>query len=188
MTRLALSLVALLAFATSTATNATAQDFGNVKSGLLLGIYTSPSQGGMRVNDLIPGYSAEQVLQPGDLLLRVAVSENEVYRLRSRYELENAKMAIGADRQAAVEIWRPQVGLIYAFVEFTPIYGPAAAAAMAAPSGSKAAMFKLDISGQARGMFKQQNNSNNNNGTFPRPSQPQPQPKQNPNDASRFFK
>ena len=195
MTRLALTLVAIVAivaFAASAATTATAQDFGNVKSGLLLGIYTGPSQGGMRVNGLIPGYSAEQVLGQGDVLLRVAVSENEVYRLRSRFELENAKMAIGADRQAAVEIWRPQVGLIYAFVEFTPIYGPAAAA-MAAPSGSKAATFKLDHSGHARGMFKKQPSGQvgpPNQGGFPNPGQPQPprQPNHNTNDASRFFK
>lgn len=186
MTRLATSFVMLVALATAATSNARAQDFSRVKSGLLMGIYTAPSQGGMLVTGLIPGYSAENVLWEGDVLLRVAVSQNEVYRLRSRYELENAKLAIGADRPAAVEIWRPRVGLIYAFVEFTPINGPCAAAAPVA-AGSKAAQFKLDNTGSARSMFQHQPAEQNNQG--PQRPQPQRQPSQNNNnDASQFFK
>src|SRR5690606_16365454 len=123
MTRLAIALVALL-----TAQLALAYDFSNVRSGMLLGIYTTPAQGGMRVSGLIPGYSAEGRLYPGDVLLRVAVDESQVYRVRSLYEMENAKMMIGPNREAALEIWRPSQGLVYAWVEFTPIYGPAIAA------------------------------------------------------------
>lgn len=108
---------------------ATAQDYSQVKSGMLMGIYTLPGQGGMQVSGLIPGYSAQGRLQPGDVLLRVAVDENSMYRLRSLYELENAKIAIGPNREAALELWRPQVGLMYAWVEFTPLYAPASPAA-----------------------------------------------------------
>jgi hypothetical protein len=113
---------------------ANAQDFSQVRSGMLMGIYTSAGQGGMQVSGLIPGYSAQGRLQPGDVLLRVAVDENSVYRLRSLYELENAKMAIGPNREAGLELWRPQVGLMYAWVEFTPIYGPAASPAGVSPA------------------------------------------------------
>ncbi len=186
MTRFALAFGLLISFVTVSA----AQDFGNVKSGMLLGIYTAPSQGGMLVTDLIPGYSAEGRLEPGDILLRVAVSENEVYRLRSRFELEHAKMAIGPDREAALEIWRPSQGLMYAWVEFTPIYGPAAAAVSAAP-GTNTAKFKLESEkGGARALFRKQ--PGNQGGqqradNRQQPSQPR-QPNQTHHDASRFFK
>lgn len=117
-----------------------AQDFSQVRSGMLMGIYTSAGQGGMQVSGLIPGYSAQGRLQPGDVLLRVAVDENSVYRLRSLYELENAKMAIGPHREAGLELWRPQVGLMYAWVEFTPIYGPASPAAVSPAVAAPAAV------------------------------------------------
>lgn len=155
MTRLAIALVALL-----TAQSALAYDFSNVRSGMLLGIYTTPAQGGMRVSGLIPGYSAVGRLYPGDVLLRVAVDENQVYRVRSLYEMENAKMMIGPNREAALEIWRPSQGLVYAWVEFTPIYGPAIAApafgaAPAPAQKSYAARFKMEHEKQgARAMFQ----------------------------------
>lgn len=110
-----------------------AQDFSNVKSGLLIGVYAAPGNGGMRVTDTIPGYSAEGRLYPGDVLLRTTTDGNTVFRLRSTYEMENAKIAIGPNQTAAVELWRPGVGLIYAWVEFTPIAGPAAVYGAPAP-------------------------------------------------------
>ena len=116
---------------------ASAQDYSQVKSGMLLGIYTSAGQGGMQVSGLIPGYSAQGRLHTGDVLLRAAVDENTMFRLRSLNELEDAKIAIGPNREAALELWRPQVGLMYAWVEFTPIYAPASpAAASPAPAAS----------------------------------------------------
>jgi len=117
---------------------ASAQDYSQVKSGMLLGIYTSAGQGGMQISGLIPGYSAQGRLQTGDVLLRVAVNENTMFRLRSLNELEDAKIAIGPNREAALELWRPQVGLMYAWVEFTPIYAPASPAA-ASPASAAAA-------------------------------------------------
>ncbi|MCA8999745.1 MAG: hypothetical protein KDA80_22300 [Planctomycetaceae bacterium] len=127
-----------------------AQDFSDVKSGMLLGIYAAPGQGGMRVTGIIPGYSAEGRLFPGDVLLRATLDGAILHRLRTNYEMENAKMAIGANREAAIEFWRPGQGLMYAWVEFTPIAAPAAtfsfggvAADTAAPPQSKA-MFKLE--------------------------------------------
>jgi hypothetical protein len=108
---------------------ANAQDYSLVKSGMLLGIYTSAGQGGMQVTSLIPGYSAQGRLQPGDVLLRVAVDESTMFRLRNLNELEDAKITIGPNREAALELWRPQVGLMYAWIEFTPINAPASPAA-----------------------------------------------------------
>ncbi|MCA9029365.1 MAG: hypothetical protein KDA66_01075 [Planctomycetaceae bacterium] len=122
MSRLTSSIVTLAVLVTAATVNG--QDFSNVKSGLLVGVYASPGSGGMRVSDTIPGYSAEGRLFPGDVLLRTTVDGFDVYRLRSHYEMENAKIAIGPNREAAMEIWRPGVGLIYAWVEFTPIASP----------------------------------------------------------------
>jgi hypothetical protein len=104
-----------------------AQDFSNVTSGMLLGIYSHPSNGGMQVTSLIPGYSAQGRLFPGDILLRATVDGYTVYNLRSQYEMENAKRSIGANREAAIEIYRPGQGLDYIWVQFTTIYGPAGA-------------------------------------------------------------
>lgn len=120
MKRLACSTAALFVLMTH---SAEASDFGHVKSGMLLGIYARPENGGMQVLSTIPGYSAEGRLFPGDVLLRATVDGFQIHRLRSHYETENAKLAIGPHRQAAIEVWRPGVGLIYAWVEFTPIGG-----------------------------------------------------------------
>ena len=108
------------------ATVAQAQDFSNVTSGMLLGIYSTPSQGGMQVQSLIPGYSAQGRLFPGDILMRATVDGNCIYTTRTHYEMENAKRSIGANRDAAIEIYRPGQGYVYVWVQFTPLYGPAA--------------------------------------------------------------
>lgn len=131
MTRLTLALS--LTVSSLFASTATAGDFSGVTSGLLLGVYASPAHGGMRVNNTIPGYSAEGRLFPGDVLLRATIDGWTMFNLRSHYEMENAKMAIGAGREAAVEIWRPGQGMIYAWVEFTPIYSSPAMIRSMAP-------------------------------------------------------
>jgi len=113
---------------TLSATCVVAQDFSNVTSGMLLGVYATARNDGMQVTNTIPGYSAVGRLFPGDVLLQTTVDGFQVYPLRSHYEMEHAKMAIGPNREAAVEFWRPGVGLMYAWVEFTPIYAPAAPA------------------------------------------------------------
>jgi len=183
-----------------TAQSALAYDFSNVRSGMLLGIYTSPAQGGMRVSGLIPGYSAEGRLYPGDVLLRVAVSQNQVYRVRSLYEMENAKMMIGPNREAALEIWRPSQGLVYAWVEFTPLFGPAIAApaygaAPAPTQKSYAARFKMENEKQgARAMFQRSGDKPSPGGHGqPAPNFPGAQlpkvnvPKLGQIDPSKFF-
>jgi hypothetical protein len=78
---------------------------------MLLGIYTMPGQGGMQVTGLIPGYSAEGRLFRGDVLLRVAVSEHEVYRVRSLSERENAKTVIGPQPPLLAVTVRPSLTL-----------------------------------------------------------------------------
>lgn len=216
MTRLALTAVFATLLATQVATTqvATAQDYRNVTSGMLLGIYTTPAQGGMQVTSLIPGYSAQGRLFPGDVLLRVAVSEQEVYRVRSLQELESAKTVIGPNREAAVELWRPNVGLLYAWVEFTPIYGPAAASqpsyqpqpgsqpqpgygspapAPAAAVKSFGAQFKMESEKSgARAMFNpgrgnQGGNNNSNNNNYYRTRQQVQKVIQTHQDLSRLF-
>ena len=131
MTRLTCAL--LLTVSSVFSTSAVAADFSGVTSGLLLGVYASPGQGGMRVNSTIPGYSAQGRLFPGDVLLRATMDGWTMYNLRSHHEMENAKMAIGPGREAAVEIWRPGHGMIYAWVEFTPLYSAHAIAYSSAP-------------------------------------------------------
>lgn len=146
------SLTYALLFGALTAA-ASAQDFSNVKSGMLLGIYAAPGSGGMRVSSTIPGYSAQGRLFPGDVLLRVTIDGLNVYRLRTTFEMENAKIAIGPNREAALEIWRPSQGLMYAWVELTPIAAPMAAM-QRGPQQSKA-MFKLESEKPgARRMFE----------------------------------
>jgi hypothetical protein len=136
---------------TLTTVSAFATDFRNVRSGLLLGIYATPNAGGMQVTGIIPGYSADGRLFPGDILRRTTVDGLTIYSLRSTFELENAKSAIGPNRMAAVEIERTGVGLIYAWVEFTPIVTPAYSNA---PVQSKA-MFQLESERPgAREMFQ----------------------------------
>ncbi|APZ93897.1 hypothetical protein [Fuerstiella marisgermanici] len=140
-----------------TATVSVAQDYSNVTSGMLLGIYGNETQQGMRVTSTIPGYSAVGRLQPGDVLQRATVDGNTMYYLRSHYEMECTKMAIGANRDAAIEIYRPGYGLIYAWVQFTPLSGPAAATTA---SGKKqyGASFKLESEKPgARSMFRRSN-------------------------------
>ncbi|MCA8992412.1 MAG: hypothetical protein KDA88_10555 [Planctomycetaceae bacterium] len=174
MSRLTTSIAALAVLVTAATVNG--QDFSSVKSGLLVGVYASPSNGGMRVSDTIPGYSAEGRLFPGDVLLRTTFDGVQVFRLRSHYEMENAKMAIGPNREAAMEIWRPGVGLIYAWVEFTPIASPTATYGAEVPCK---AQFRMESEKPgARMMFQQGSNGGG------RPSAPLPKPSGRPGNMN----
>lgn len=183
MIRSAITLVSLVAL---TAQAASAADFSNVRSGLLLGIYATPSHGGMRVSDTIPGYSAHGRLYPGDILMRAAIEDGPVYSLRTHYEMENAKIAIGSGREAGVEIWRPGYGMIYAWVEFTPIYGPAAAYSVSGGQKTQPrskALFKMESEKPgARHLFQ-----NSSSSGFRSSSRPTPQtgtPRQSPSRSA----
>lgn len=113
-----------LAIAILTSATSMAQDFGNVRSGLLLGVYANANHDGMRVTGTIPGYSAVGRLFPGDVLVRATTDGVVVHELRSHYAMENAKSAIGPNRPAAIEIYRPGQGYLYAWVEFSPLSAP----------------------------------------------------------------
>lgn len=117
-----------LTFAIAILTSATtmAQDFSNVRSGLLLGVYANASYDGMRVTGTIPGYSAVGRLFAGDVLVRATTDGVTVHELRSHFAMENAKSAIGPNRPAAIEIYRPGQGYLYAWVEFSPLSAPTA--------------------------------------------------------------
>ena len=112
----------------------------NVPSGMLLGVYAFENFRGLRVTGTIQGYSAQGRLFPGDTLLQVS-DGNSVYSARTRFEFEMAKDRIGPNRWAALEVWRPNAGLIYFWVQFTPVNnGPAVFGAdgAAAPRQMKA--------------------------------------------------
>lgn len=141
MSRLNLILALAITFCAGeiSPSSAGATDFRSIKSGLLLGAYASPAQGGMEITGLIPGFSAEGHLLTGDVLIRATTNGLTMHQLRSNYEMENAKQAIGANRQTAIEILRPGQGLIYAWVEFTPVASPTGIYSM-----QKRAMFRLE--------------------------------------------
>ncbi len=115
--------------------------YSNVSSGMLLGVYAQADGTGLRINSLIPGYSAVGRLQPGDVLLRMTADGWNVYDLYSMAAMEQAKSITGPNREAAIEFYRPGVGLTYAWVTFTPIAGPAFA-----PTATKqfSAQFRLE--------------------------------------------
>ena len=137
--------------------------YNNVSSGLLLGVYCQPCSNGMKVTSTIPGYTAEGRLFPGDILKRATIDGYNIYNLRSHYEMERSKTAIGANREAAMEIYRPGQGLIYVWVQFTPLYGPAATSA----TGHKqyGAQFKTEREKPgARAMFQKSGSAGGSGG------------------------
>lgn len=138
-----------LAIAILTSATSMAQDFSNVRSGLLLGVYANASYDGMRVTGTIPGYSAVGRLYAGDVLVRATTDGVTVYDLKSHWAMENAKSAIGPNRPAAIEIFRPGQGYLYAWVEFSPLSGPAMTYSMqggrsSAPAAKGKAIFKME--------------------------------------------
>lgn len=150
-----------LAIAILTSATSMAQDFSTVRSGLLLGVYANASHDGMRVTGTIPGYSAVGRLFPGDVLVRATTDGVTVHELRSHYSMENAKSAIGPNRPAAIEIFRPGQGYLYAWVEFSPLSAPTAVyskqpgqRSAPAASGNKA-IFKMETEKRgARQLFQ----------------------------------
>lgn len=95
----------------------------NPPSGLLLGIYAYENWQGLRVTATMPGYSADGRLYSGDVLLRATTDGFNMYNIGTHWGIENAKDAIGPYTPAAIEFWRPGVGLQYAWVEFMPVGG-----------------------------------------------------------------
>lgn len=181
MTRTSIALTIAVSMAAQTVV---ANDFSNVRSGLLLGIYANPSQGGMKVSSTIPGYSAEGRLFRGDVLMRATIDGWQMHNLRSHHEMENAKMAIGAGREAAVEIWRPGQGMIYAWVEFTPIFAPAAAAGAPQVRMQTRAKARFSMESEKPGARQLFQRGDRNNKVQPRVTPPTPMPRV-PNSGSK---
>lgn len=181
-----------LAVAILTSASSMAQDFGNVRSGLLLGVYANASYEGMRVTGTIPGYSAVGKLFPGDVLVQATTDGVQIHRLTSHYALENAKMAIGPNRPAAIEIYRPGQGYIYAWVEFSPLYGPAltyttkSGRRVTKPATNNKAIFKMEKEKPgARQLFRR--SSRKPGGTTVRPNPTRPRRPTGRQDAARLF-
>lgn len=114
------SLFAVVAFAL---TSATAVVQAAPASGMLLGVYAFENFRGLRITDTIPGYSAEGRLFADDVLLQATTDGVDVYSIRTMRSFEFAKDRIGPNRPAAIEVFRPGVGRIYFWVEFTPVGG-----------------------------------------------------------------
>jgi len=116
----------------------------------LLGVYANANHDGMRVTGTIPGYSAVGRLFPGDVLVRATTDGVIVHELRSHFAMENAKSAIGPNRPAAIEIYRPGQGYLYAWVEFSPLsaptalYTPQGGQRMAPAKSGNKAIFKME--------------------------------------------
>ena len=92
-------------------------------SGMLLGVYAFENFRGLRITDTIPGYSAEGRLFADDVLLQATTDGVDVYSIRTMPAFEFAKDRIGPNTPAAIEVFRPGVGRIYFWVEFTPVGG-----------------------------------------------------------------
>jgi hypothetical protein len=90
---------------------------------MLLGVYAFENWQGLRVTDTIPGYSAHGRLFANDVLLQATTDGVNVYCIKTMDEIEWAKDQIGPNTPAAIEFYRPGVGLTYAWVEFQPIGG-----------------------------------------------------------------
>ena len=180
------TLMTALTLVLSVSATANAQ-YENVRSGMLLGVYATPSQGGMRITSTIPGYSAQGRLFPGDVLMRATVDGWTMYNLRSHWEMENAKMAIGPNRDAGIEVWRPGHGYVYFMVQFTPIHAPAAASPMARSQRTYGAQFRTESEKPgARALF--QRNGSRNQNTFPgQTSAPNPGRTSSTNSAAQLF-
>lgn len=181
-----------LAITILTSATSMAQDFGNVRSGLLLGVYANANHDGMRVTGTIPGYSAVGRLFPGDVLVRATTDGVVVHELRSHYAMENAKSAIGPNRPAAIEIYRPGQGYLYAWVEFSPLSAPTALyttqggkRSVAGKSGNKA-IFKMETEKSgARQLFQRSSRKPSQKQFQPKPT-PQKRPQGN-RDAAKLF-
>ena len=109
---------------TSAAITSTAQ--AAPSSGMLLGVYCFETWQGLRLTGTIPGYSADGRLYRHDVLRRATTDGFNIYPTRTLWQIEDAKDAIGPYQPAALEIFRPGVGLIYLWVEFQPVGGVAA--------------------------------------------------------------
>jgi hypothetical protein len=127
----ALAAVALMVSFTTSVANAQTP-----ASGMLLGVYVFENQYGLRVTGTIPGYSAEGRLFPGDVLMQATTDGQTMYSIRTRQEIEWAKDQIGPFTPAAIEVWRPNQGLLYFWVTFQPVEMGPAAAAMARSSSA----------------------------------------------------
>lgn len=153
MTRLQTLALTITSIVTTLAgTNVASAQYENVRSGMLLGIYASPQYGGLGVRGFIPGYSAQTVLQQGDTLMRATTDGVTMYPIRSLYDMENMKSAVGANVDTALEVYRPGVGMEYVWVTFTPVFAPATAASPARMQ-SKAVFKSEAVKPGARSLF-----------------------------------
>lgn len=153
------------------------------RSGMLLGVYAFPNWRGLRVVSTIPGYSAHGRLFSGDVLLRVTADGITVYPTRNHWEIEWAKDRIGPYRPAALEVYRPGIGLVYFWVEFRPI-GGAVEYRMGEPARMEARILSETERPGARALFDREAGPTEPLPMPPRDDAPRPSPDSDP--ASLF--
>lgn len=154
----------------SSSTNLYAQS-----SGLLLGVNVSPIQKGLLVATTIPYTPADGVLYRGDILRFMTTYGHPVYSVQRLSHLEKAKKAIGANRDAFLEILRNGNRMFFkvSFVQQvrpvalarrsgpgTPSPLPAASSLSITPAGSEASsLFGDDVSSPSNNHVPRPNNS-----------------------------
>jgi hypothetical protein len=92
-------------------------------SGLVLGVNVFPVGGGLRVNNTFPGFAANGLLFPGDVLVGGWSEGFGASPLRTVAELETFKTQVGPAKVGALRVYRPNVGYLYFWVSFTPVGG-----------------------------------------------------------------
>jgi len=138
-------------------------------SGMLLGVYAFENFRGLRIVDTIPGYSAEGRLFPGDVLMQATTDGSQLFCIRTLAEFEFAKDQIGPNTPAAIEVFRPNVGKIYFWVEFMPVGGGAGVHAYSTDDAPLQPRMKAQFKTEAerpgaRAMFN--GGAQNGNGVF----------------------
>jgi hypothetical protein len=157
-------LAALISLTTLSAWGAVPQ----TPSGLLLGVFATPSKWGLRVAGVIPNTPAEGVLRTNDKIVRVT-DGTKIFVTPSILAMENAKDQIGMNVPAALEVVRPGQGFVYLWVTFIPVEPPV-------PTAKPSAKALLKMDPQAKELFKraesgQSGNANSpNQGTNPFPN------------------
>lgn len=83
---------------------------------LLLGVYLTDVEAGLQVERTVAGSPASNALREGDIIRRISAMGQPVRILNTINQLEYAKQAIGPDRQAVLEVYRPGEGTQFIFV------------------------------------------------------------------------
>lgn len=88
---------------------------------LILGAYFEDVEVGLKVTGTVSASPADKVLQPGDVVCRIAALGQPTRTIETLNQLEYAKRAIGPNRQAVLQVYRPGLGTQFVPVTFLPV-------------------------------------------------------------------